>query len=306
MAKVSLKKKEQLIDRIKHGIKKFSFSIQRYGGETVMGTITPYQYHYWKNREQELTDYVMGFDRETYETEHNIPEEARMRNWYDINDVAHVTGAPVESANYLHIDESDQNGAPILNANGSYKMWEPIELSSDNIHKLGIELVDAECIDVDHPSLVNEYYFHGSTSNKGGWTTESPINIDGDLDLKKLKIHYKQIEGSDIAYAISYGDGEPLSLQEDSSGNSQQCYVREGNMDEKTMSKKLKKEIARAEAEAPQPDTDTVEQEDANELPEKSPEEQKEWDDWEKARMEAAQKVKKKSKKKKATGKKKK
>ena len=294
------KQKAQLIDRIKHGIKKFSFSIQRYGGETVMGTITPYQYHYWKNRESELTDYVMGFDRETYETEHNIPEEARMREWYDINDVAHVTGAPVESANFLHIDESDQNGAPILNANGSYKMWEPIELSMDNIHKFGIELVDAECIDVDHPSLVNEYYFWGSTSNKGGWTTENHIDIDGDLDLKKLKIHYKQIEGSDIAYAISYGDGEPLSLQEDSSGNSQQCCVREGNMDESTMSNKLKKEIARAEAEAPQPDTDTVE-EDNIELPEKSPEEQKEWDDWEKARMEAAQAAKKKKVKTKKT-----
>ena len=296
MAKVSLKKKQQLIDRIKHGIKKYSFSIQRYGGETVMGTITPYQYHYWKNREQELTDYLMGFDRETYETEHNIPEEARFnRDWYDINDVAHVTGAPVESANYLHIDESDQHGAPIHNADGSYKMWEPIELTTDNIHKLGIELVDAECIDVDHPSLVNEYYFHGSTSNKGGWTTESPIDIEGDLDLKKLKIHYKQIEGSDIAYAISYGDGEPLSLQEDSSGNSQQCCVREGNMDESTMSKKLKKEIARAEAEATQPDT--VEEEDPNEPPAPSMEEQLRW--MEQENKKAAQEAKKKSKKKK-------
>jgi hypothetical protein len=173
----------------------------------------------------------------------------------------------------------------------------------DNIHKLGIELVDAECIDVDHPSLVNEYYFHGSTSNKGGWTTESPIDVEGDLDLKKLKIHYKQIEGSDIAYAISYGNGEPLSLQEDSSGNSQQCCVREGNMDESTMSKKLKKEIARAEAEATQPDT--VE-EDNNEPLEKSPEEQKEWDEWEKARIEGAQAAKKKSKKKKTKSKSKK
>jgi hypothetical protein len=127
------------------------------------------------------------------------------------------------------------------------------------------------------------------------------------LDLKKLKIHYKQIEGSDIAYAISYGDGEPLSLQEDSSGNSQQCYVREGNMDESTMSKKLKKEIARAESEAPQPDTDTdTVEENTNELPEKSLEEQKEWNEWEKARIQAAQVAKKKFKKKKAKGKKKK
>ena len=302
MPKVSLKKKQQLIDRIKHGVKKYSFSIQRYGGETVMGRITPYQYHYWKNREQELTDYVMGFDREAYETEHNIPEEAKMRDWYEIDNMAHVCGAPVESANFLHIDESDQNGAPILNTNGSYKMWEPIELSNESREKFNIKLEDGECIDVDHPSLENEYYFWGSTSNKGGWTTEA-INIDGELDLSQLKIHYKQIEGSDIAYAISYGDGEPLSLQEDSSGNSQQCYVREGNMNEKTMSKKLKKEIARAESEAPQPDT--VE-EDANELPEKSLEEQKEWDEWEKARIEGAQAAKKKSKKKKSKSKSKK
>lgn len=286
------KEKKQLIDRIKHGVKKYTFSIQRYGGETVMGSITPYQYHYWKNREQELTDYVMGFDRESYETEHHIPEEAKMRDWYEIDNMAHVCGAPVESANFLHIDESDQNGAPILNTNGSYKMWEPIELSNESREKFNIKLEDGECIDVDHPSLENEYYFWGSTSNKGGWTTEA-INIDGELDLSQLKIHYKQIEGSDIAYAISYGDGEPLSLQEDSSGNSQQCYVREGNMNEKTMSKKLKKEIARAEAEATQPETDTVE-EDANELPEKSPEEQKEWDDWEKARIQAAQAANKK------------
>ena len=170
-------------------------------------------------------------------------------------------------------------------------------------------LVLIRCIHTPHNSnetlylLSNEYYFWGSTSNKGGWTTENHIDIDGDLDLKKLKIHYKQIEGSDIAYAISYGDGEPLSLQEDSSGNSQQCYVREGCMDEKTMSKKLKKEIARAEAEAPQPNTDTVE-EDADEPPAPSVEEQLRW--MEQENKKAAQEAKKKSKKKKAKGKKKK
>ena len=295
------KEKKQLIDRIKHGVKKYTFSIQRYGGETVMGSITPYQYHYWKNREQELTDYVMGFDREAYETEHNIPEEAKMRDWYEIDNMAHVCGAPVESANFLHIDESDQNGAPILNTNGSYKMWEPIELSNESREKFNIKLEDGECIDVDHPSLENEYYFWGSTSNKGGWTTEA-INIDGELDLSQLKIHYKQIEGSDIAYAISYGDGEPLSLQEDSSGNSQQCYVREGNMNEKTMSKKLKKEIARAEAEATQPDT--VEEEDPNEPPAPSMEEQLRWMEQENQKAALAAKKKKIKAKKTVKGKK--
>jgi hypothetical protein len=243
----------------------------------------------------------MGFDREAYETEHHIPEEAKMRDWYEIDNMAHVCGAPVESANFLHIDESDQNGAPILNTNGSYKMWEPIELSNESREKFNIKLEDGECIDVDHPSLENEYYFHGSTSNKGGWTTEA-INIDGELDLSQLKIHYKQIEGSDIAYAISYGDGEPFTLQEDSSGNSQQCYVREGNMNEKTMSKKLKKEIARAEAEATQPDT--VEEEDPNEPPAPSMEEQLRWMEQENQKAALAAKKKKIKAKKTVKGKK--
>ena len=40
MAKVSLKKKKQLINKIIHDVRKYKFGIQRYGGETVVGTIT--------------------------------------------------------------------------------------------------------------------------------------------------------------------------------------------------------------------------------------------------------------------------
>ena len=298
------KQKQQLIDRIKHGVRKYKFSIQRYGGETVVGTITPYQYHYWKNRESELTDYLMGFDRENYEKEHNLPKEARFeRDWYENDNVAHTNGAPIESGNCLHIDEYDQHEAPIKDAKGHYVFREPIELDYKNIQKLGIECVESEdCVDVDHPSLVNQYYLYAYTTNKGGWTTEGMMEIDGELDFKKLKLHYRQIEGSDICHAISYADGEPMHLEEDSTGKSQECHVREGCMDEKTMSKKLKKEIARAEAEATQPDT--VDEEDPNEPPAPSMEEQLRW--MEQENKKAAQEAKKKSKKKKAKGKKKK
>lgn len=307
MPRVSLKKKKQLIDKIIHGNRRYRFSIQRYGGETVVGTITPYQYHYWKNRQQELTDYLMGFDRSEYETEHNLPQEARFsRDWYENDNVAHTCGAPIESGNFLHIDEYDQDGNAIRDEKGHFVFREPIELSSDTIHKLGIETVESgECVDVDHPSLKNEYYLWGSTANKGGWTVDEDIEIEGELDFKQLKLHYQQIEGSDICHSISYADGEPRHLQEDSTGSSQECRVMEGHMDEKTMSKKLKKEIARAEAETALPDTDTAEEDDI-ESPEKSPEQQKEWDEWEKARMEAAQEAKKKAKNKKAKAKKKK
>lgn len=265
MAKVSLKKKQQLIDRIKHGVRKYKFSIQRYGGETVVGTITPYQYHYWKNREQELTDYLMGFDRKEYEKEHNLPEEARFdRDWYENDNVAHTCGAPISSGNYLHIEEFDQDGRAIQDEKGHFVHREPIELGIDTIHKLGIELVESEdCVDLDHPTLVNEYYLWGTTANKGAWSTEGEMEIEGELDLKKLKLHYRQIEGSDICHAISYADGEPRHLEEDSTGSSQECRVMEGCMNEETMSKKQKKEIARAQAEASQPETEDTSAEDA-------------------------------------------
>ena len=305
MPRVSLKKKKQLIDKIIHGNRRYRFSIQRYGGETVVGTITPYQYHYWKNRQQELTDYLMGFDRSEYETEHNLPQEARFsRDWYENDNVAHTCGAPIESGNFLHIDEYDQDGNAIRDEKGHFVFREPIELSSDTIHKLGIETVESgECVDVDHPSLKNEYYLWGSTANKGGWTVDEDIEIEGELDFKQLKLHYQQIEGSDICHAISYADGEPRHLQEDSTGSSQECRVMEGHMDEKTMSKKLKKEIARAEAEAPQPEEDLPAEEDADEPPAPSMEEQIRW--MEEENKKAAQEAKSKSKKKKTKAKKK-
>jgi hypothetical protein len=261
------KEKAQLIDRIKHGIKKYKFSIGRYGGETVLGTITAYQYHYWKDRENELTDYLMGFNREAYEAENCVPEEAKMRDWFEIDNVAHVCGAPVESGNCLHVEESDQNGVPIKDANGHYKFLDPIGLDNDSREKLGIQLEDGECIDVDHPSLENQYYFWGSTSNKGSWSTDEEIEIDGDLDFSQLKIHYKQIEGSDIAYGISYANGELKYLQEDSSGSSQQCMVLEGNMNQNTMSKKLKKEIAQAEFESSKALLELIDRASAGEEP---------------------------------------
>lgn len=288
------KNSNQLIDKIVHGVSKYKFGIHRYGGETVVGTITPYQYHYWKARESELTDYLMGFDKQEFEKEHNLPQEARFeRDWFENDNVAHINGATIEPdmveyfdeqlkgfTNFLHIEEFDQHGAAIKDANGHNVYRKHIELKYENIHKLGIECVESEdCVDVDHPSLVNQYYFYAYTTNKGGWTTEGMIEIDGELDLKKLKLHYRQIEGSDICHAISYADGEPIDLEENSTGSSQECRVMEGYMDEKSMSKKLKKEIARAEAEAPQPDTDEDTADDTEdgwlrddiELPEKSP-----------------------------------
>tara|TARA_B110000438_G_C15184268_1_gene381490 strand:- start:198 stop:449 length:252 start_codon:yes stop_codon:yes gene_type:complete len=57
--------------------KKYSFSISKYGGEVAMGIITSEQYDYWNGRsDEELKDYVMGWQINEYEKEHNIPLKA--------------------------------------------------------------------------------------------------------------------------------------------------------------------------------------------------------------------------------------
>jgi hypothetical protein len=53
--------------------KKYSFSISKYGGEVAMGLITPEQYNYWNERsDEELKDYVMGWQIHEYEKKHTI------------------------------------------------------------------------------------------------------------------------------------------------------------------------------------------------------------------------------------------
>lgn len=226
----SLKQKKKLIDKIVHGNRKYKFSIGRYGGETVMGTITREQYEYWKDRDNDLEEYVMGFDRETYEQENDIPEEAKFSgDWYEQDNVEHICGGEVSDGNYLQIDEFDQDGNPIKNANGTFKVWEPIALGAESREKHGIKTNDYPTFDADHDSVINKCYFYGQVFNKGGWHNEELVELNEELDLSKITLNCSDVEGWLVCNSISYeGIDEPIHLTEDSTGSSQTCCVREG------------------------------------------------------------------------------
>lgn len=221
---------------------KYNIDIQRNGGEVVIGTITPYQYYYWKNKESMLRDYVMGSNKETYEEEYKVPKQAKMLNWFEMDNVTHLYGAFIETDNYLHIKKINKFGVSTKYNHSTYNL--------KNIEKLGIRSLDGEEINWTSPKLENEFYFFGFTFNKGIWKTDRALEIKDILDLKKLNIHYKRIEGISICYAISYGDGKPLDLQDDSSGRSYGCSVHAGLQNNLTMKKKQKQNIIQAEIEA--------------------------------------------------------
>jgi len=219
----TLKQKKKLIDKIVHGNKKYRFTISRYGGETVMGTITREQYEYWKDRDEELQEYVMGFDKTEYEKEHDIPDEARFSgDWYEQDNVEHNCGGEVSDGNFLYIEEYDQDDNKI-------KDWEPIALGYESREQHGIKLNDYQSFDSGHNEVIDKCYFYGQAFNKGGWYNEELIELGEELDTNKITLNCSEVEEWLVCSSISYeGLDQEIPLTEDSTGSSQTCCVREG------------------------------------------------------------------------------
>jgi hypothetical protein len=201
----------------------YKFSISSYGGETVMGHITKEQFEYWKDKSNQLQEYLMGLDMREYENEHNISDGAKFdRPWHDLDNIVHVCGGEVAKIQELYIEEYDEN----LNLT---KTWDPIDLGFGNLEKLSIRLNDYQSFDMDHEIVINKYYFYGQAFNKGAWHNEEPVEISGGLKLSKLILNCVQVEGWLVCRSISYeGLDDEIYLYEDSTGKSQTCSVNEG------------------------------------------------------------------------------
>ena len=202
--------------------KKYSFSISKYGGEIAMGIITPEQYDYWNEKSnEELKEYVMGWQINEYEKEHNIPFKARMRNWFEFEDIHHTSGAEISDSQELYIEEFDTNDILL-------KQWEPIKLDAESIKKKGLKLSDYEFFDSNHKSVENKYYFWGRAVNEGSWYTEK-IPFFEDLDIKKLTLNCSCVENWVICNGIKYkGMKEIVYFEEGMTGIETECHVCEG------------------------------------------------------------------------------
>ena len=157
--------------------KKYTFLISKYGGEVAMGIISPEQYEYWYERnDEELKDYVMGWQTDQYEKEHNVPLKARMHNWFEYEDIHHSNGAEIADSQQLFIEEYDSNDILL-------KKWDPINLDAETRDKMGIKLSDFESFDSNHKSLENKNYFWGRAVNEGSWYTNKISRTSKSIDI---------------------------------------------------------------------------------------------------------------------------
>jgi hypothetical protein len=162
------------------------------GGEIVLGSITREQFVYWKLKAEDSDDFSNMLMDDELEDEH--PEEMLLGSWYDIDDVAHESGAALDSAGITVTDDDDN------------VLWEG--MISDLTEQAGLEDIVEETEEVYFSDTDHEFGFWAYDAQKGVFE-EYTIKGVNTWDPKLLKVEYADIDGNAIITYLKY-DGKDL------------------------------------------------------------------------------------------------
>lgn len=165
-------------------------AVSGYGGEATLGTLTKEQYVYWKlidNDDDININYMLTGWAEECENEH--PEELMLRQFYDMDDIAHAYGATFDSA---YITVTDDNNDII---------WEGYASQIEETPE-GENLIAKE----------EEYYFSKTDHKYGlycysgekGVFTEIEVKGVNEFEPSRLRLYIEDIEGNRIIDSIEY------------------------------------------------------------------------------------------------------
>lgn len=191
-------------------------NIWGYGGELVVGSVTREQYVYWKmQEEEELNDHVLGNNDPD-----DIDESLCLGEWYDIDNIEHMTGASYDST--THITVENDSGEEIFSM--------PVT-QLDSIP--GCEEIIQNEYGFDSDDQTHEFVFMAYSAEKGSFGGLSvPVN---EFDPKKLKITVRQIEGFELIDSISYDHPDTTDSDDYStSGKSWECWLFSTKGDEES------------------------------------------------------------------------
>lgn len=182
-------------------------NIWGYGGELVVGSVTREQYVYWKMQdEEEFNDHVLGNSDPD-----DIDESLRLGEWYDNDDVEHLTGASYDST--THITVENDSGEEIFSI--PVTELDSIPGCEDNINwEQGF----------DSDDQTPDFVFMAYSAEKGSFGGLSVP--DNEFDPTKLKITVRQVEGFTIIDGISYDHPNTTDSDDYSTnGKSWECWL---------------------------------------------------------------------------------
>jgi len=225
-----IKEQKKLIRTIKNPHRYFKFDVGRYGGEVAMGSITKEQFEFWEGKDDDFAQYMndRGFDPAEANEKYGVPENARFdKEFYEYEDICHLSGPEWSEGQTLTIQEVDRDGNALQDDDGGFVEDEQIDLG--DLEKKGVKV---ECIAEHHSgsdSCKDKYYLFGQYFNKGGFYTNEIIQTGPDgIDFRKMAIRYENADGFRVFNEIEY-DGTGYYLEEDSTGKSSSFYVMEGD-----------------------------------------------------------------------------
>lgn len=206
--------KQELVDDIKRPIRYYRIRLIGYGGEIVYGRSSKAEYEFWQteeakqlvgyNPDEDLSDpiqiYMWEKDEVPERFEHIPKEFKREGEWYDQDDIEHMSGVSPNSC-YVKINEVDslQYCADDIETVVDGASWYD-EFYEDN----DIDLV------VEESEAFNEsYLFYGYSSEKGQFF-EGTFESKGRIDFSKLKFYMMTFPSDEeMIYMVEY-DGEEI------------------------------------------------------------------------------------------------
>lgn len=166
----------------------YTFRLQGYGGEIVLGKVTDKVFEYFKNDGLDLIEYSTDTkDRQ------KIPEEFRPfppGAWFSCDDIAHETGIEMDDSCVIEVLNEDND-----------VVWAGT-LDAATLEEAGCDVVTGEDIyasDQKSGSTV----FYGQQFEKGIFF-EGDVTLTEPFDVSKLRIVTTEIEGWSICSKLEY------------------------------------------------------------------------------------------------------
>lgn len=185
---------QELIDALKFMPRDIDITLLGYGGEIVMGRITPDQYTFWKGRE-DFTDYIWDWDYQLPEGTDPDMGFVTTGSWHECDDIAHECSMEMSSACVIRVTEVE-SGEDI---------WE----NSADIGSLQDAGVEVEWfMNEERADFPGQHLFIGQSIEKGCFGSYR-IRITRPFDPTKLRININEVDGWCLCGSIEYDGEEP-------------------------------------------------------------------------------------------------
>lgn len=166
----------------------YTFKLQGWGGEIVLGRVPNRVYDYFKDNKIDLTEYC-NFETNTQ----MVPAEFQPfppSEWFSCDEIAHETGVEMDESCVLEVFDEDDN-----------LVWAG-NLDAATLEEIGCDVVsgtDIYASDQKSGSVV----FYGQQFEKGTFF-EGTIETSEPFDITKMKFLCTDIEGWSICSGLEY------------------------------------------------------------------------------------------------------